>query len=69
VRDQHPGLDLRIIFQDASKKITKNSPTTYGMWATKHGFKWGQQIIPFEWMEEAEIIWDEPKEGEDHEGM
>lgn len=50
VRDQRPELDIRILFQDASKKLNKASKTTYGEWATKKGFIWHSgDSIPDEW--------------------
>lgn len=53
VKQQHPDLDLRIIFQRANTKIYKGSPTTYGKWATDHGFKWADKsTIPAEWIAE-----------------
>lgn len=53
VKEQHPELDIRIVFSDASKKIYKGSPTTYGQWATDHGFKWADKgIVPAKWIEE-----------------
>jgi hypothetical protein len=53
IKAQHPGIDLRIVFQRASTKIYKNSPTTYAAWATTHGFKWSDKgVIPPEWIKE-----------------
>lgn len=53
VRDQNPGVEIRILFQDASKFISKGSKTTYGEWATKHGFTWAQgERVPTTWYEE-----------------
>lgn len=53
VRDQHPEIDLRIIFQRASTKIRKGSPTSYGMWATANGFLWADKsTIPPQWIED-----------------
>ena len=53
IKEQHPELDVRIVFSDASKKIYKNSPTTYGQWATDHGFKWADKgIVPASWLKE-----------------
>ena len=40
VKEQHPDKDIRILFMNASNKIRKGSPTTYGDWATKNGFIW-----------------------------
>jgi predicted nuclease of restriction endonuclease-like RecB superfamily len=39
VRDQHPELDLRIVFQK-NQKIDKRSKTTYAQWAEKQGFQY-----------------------------
>lgn len=53
VKEQHPELDIRIVFQKADTKIHKTSKTTYGQWATDHGFKWADKgIVPDEWIEE-----------------
>lgn len=40
VRDQNPWLNIVLVFQNASNKLTKRSKTTYGDWATKNGFTW-----------------------------
>ena len=49
VKDQHPDLDLRIVFQRAQNKLSKGSTTTYGDWADRYGFKWADGVIPKEW--------------------
>jgi len=54
VQQSHPDLDIRFIFGNAKKLITKGSKTTYGMWATKHGFPWAEKTIPDEWLWTAE---------------
>lgn len=40
VRDQHPNFSLLLVFQNSSVRLNKKSKTTYGQWATKHGFEW-----------------------------
>lgn len=52
IRDSNPGVTIRIIFQNANVKLRKNSPTTYGEWATKNGFQWCdfRKGIPKEWL-------------------
>ena len=50
VRDQHPELDIRFVFQKPNNKIRKNSPTTYGKWASDNGFKWADNKLPKEWL-------------------
>ncbi len=39
VKQQHPELDIRFVFQ-RNNTISKTSTTTYGDWATRHGFPW-----------------------------
>jgi len=50
LKEQHPELDIRIVFSDAKKPIYKGSPTTYAMWATDHGFTYSDKgMIPKSW--------------------
>jgi hypothetical protein len=53
VKDQHPDLDLRIVFQSPHNPIYKGSKTTVSQWAESHGFKWAAKTIPDEWIIEA----------------
>ena len=50
LRDQHPELDIRIVFQNANNKIYKGSKTTYAAWATKNGITWANKEMPKEWL-------------------
>ena len=53
IKEQNPDLDLRLVFQRASNPIYKNSPTSYGQWATDHGFMWADNgIVPEAWIKE-----------------
>jgi hypothetical protein len=52
VIEQHPELDIRMVFQKASKTITKTSKTTYGEWCTKNNIKWAEGSRPLEWFTE-----------------
>lgn len=53
IKEQHPELDIRIVFSNASKPIYKKSKTTYGQWATDHGFTWADKgIVPASWLKE-----------------
>ena len=50
VKEQHPELDLRMVFQNPFNKISKKSKTTYAQWCDKHDIKWTSfQNIPIEW--------------------
>lgn len=52
IKEQHPHLDIRFLFQNAKNKISAGSPTTYADWAEKNGFKWCNGKIPDEWLKE-----------------
>lgn len=51
VKEQHPDKVFRILFQNASIRLTKRSKTTYADWADKHGFEWAdyRRGIPKSW--------------------
>lgn len=50
IKKQHPELDIRFVFEQASNKIMKTSKTTYGMWADQWGFLWADNELPKEWL-------------------
>ena len=52
IRAQHPDLDIRFVFSSSRTKLYKGSPTTYGMWCEKNGFKYADKSIPLEWLKE-----------------
>jgi hypothetical protein len=51
VKEQNPKMKLILVFMNSNNKLRKNSPTTYGQWATKNGFEWYdfRQGLPEEW--------------------
>jgi hypothetical protein len=57
LKEQHPELDIRIVFDRAATPIYKGSPTTYGKWATDHGFKWSdKKTVPQAWIDEIKAL-------------
>lgn len=52
VKLQHPDLDIRFVFSNSSKRLSKVSETTYGDWCDKHGFQYADKLIPTDWMKE-----------------
>lgn len=55
-KEQHPEITIYFIFQKAANKLAKNSPTSYGDWATKQGFEWIDESdpIPKHWLKEVD---------------
>lgn len=53
VKQQHPDLDVRLVFYNANARIAKQSRTTYAKWADTYGFPWAHRTIPKDWLTEA----------------
>jgi hypothetical protein len=49
IKKQYPDLDIRFLFDNSNKKLSKTSRTTYAQWCKKHGFQYADKSIPKEW--------------------
>ncbi len=50
----NPGVDIRMVFQSPTQKISKNSKTTYESYANKLGINHvAKKLIPVEWLSEC----------------
>lgn len=52
IKAQHPHLDIRFCFQNASNRLYKGSPTSYADWCGKYGFTYCEKEIPITWINE-----------------
>lgn len=52
IREQHPELDIRLVFSSSKAKLYKGSKTTYAIWCDQHGFQWADKLIPASWLKE-----------------
>jgi len=50
VRQQHPHLDIRLVFMNAYNKIRKGSNTTYARWCEKKNILYANKQIPKQWL-------------------
>ncbi|WP_422049708.1 hypothetical protein [Shimia sp.] len=50
--EQHPDLDIRMVFSNPNQRIGKNSPTTYAIYATRLGIPFAKEFIPQAWIDE-----------------
>ena len=50
VREQHPHLDIRLVFMNAYNKIRKGSNTTYARWCEKKNIIYANKTIPKSWL-------------------
>lgn len=52
VREQHPDIELRLVFSNSRTRISKQSKTTYGMWCDHQGILYADKTIPAAWLTE-----------------
>jgi hypothetical protein len=52
IKQQHPLLDIRFVFDNPRARISKSSKTTYAMWCKRYGFQFAKGLIPEEWFDE-----------------
>jgi hypothetical protein len=50
IKQQHPELDIRFVFQNSKGKIRKGSKTTYADWCNQHGFVYADKQVPPDWL-------------------
>jgi len=53
VRQQHPHLDIRLVFMNAFNKIRKGSNTTYARWCEKKNILYANKTIPKSWLSQT----------------
>ena len=53
VKQQHPHLDIRLLFMNAYNKIRKGSKTTYALWCEKKGLIYAHKQIPTSWLSQT----------------
>jgi hypothetical protein len=53
VREQHPHLDIRLVFMNAYNKIRKGSNTTYARWCEKKNIIYAHKTIPKSWLSQT----------------
>jgi hypothetical protein len=52
IKQQHPELNVRFVFQNAHTKLRRGSEVTYASWCDKHGFQWAHKDVPDDWLKE-----------------
>ena len=52
IKKQHPQLDIRFVFENSRRKLSKGAKSTYGEWCNKYGFRYYDRIIPEDWLKE-----------------
>lgn len=56
VKKQHPDLDVRFVFESATKPVAgakkrkDGTKLSHKEWAEKQGFRWSEGFIPKEWL-------------------
>ena len=52
IKEQHPDLDIRMVFNRSASPIRKGSKTTYADICEKLGIPYADKVIPIEWLNE-----------------
>ena len=52
IQRQHPNLDIRFVFENSKRKLSKGAKSSYAQWCIKHGFRFYDRIIPEDWLKE-----------------
>ena len=55
VQQQHPDIDLRLVFMNPFNKINRKSSTTYASWCQEHDFRFAEERIPKEWIKASSM--------------
>jgi hypothetical protein len=62
VKEQHPELDIRFVFQNPNTRISTRSRTRLREWAEKAGFQWCcGPSIPRAWLNENNLSKSKPR--------
>lgn len=56
LRARYPGLELRFVFDNPGRTLSKTSTTTYGAWCLQRGFRYAKKVMPPEWAAEPTNI-------------
>lgn len=53
-REQHPGVEIFLVFSQPNNRLTSKSKTTYAAWCDKHDFRWShiKEFPKFLWGED-----------------
>ena len=52
IKKQHPKLDIRFVFDNSRRKLSKGAKTTYASWCERNKFIYCDRDIPEDWIKE-----------------
>lgn len=52
VREQHPKLDIRLVFSRSASLLRKEAKSSYADWCRKYGIQFADKLIPQSWIDE-----------------
>ena len=52
IKRQHPKLDIRFVFENSRRKLSKGAKNTYATWCERNMFLYADRVIPEEWLSE-----------------
>ena len=55
IKQQHPNLDIRFVFENSRRKLSKGAKSTYATWCERNKFLYADRVIPEEWLKEKGV--------------
>lgn len=52
IKQQHPELEIRFVFENSRRKLRKGAKSSYADWCIKYGFRYHDKEIPEDWVRE-----------------
>src|SRR5210317_1229178 len=52
IKKQHPDLDIRFVFENSRRKLSKGAKSTYATWCERNKFLYADRVIPEDWLKE-----------------
>ena len=55
IKKQHPDLDIRFVFENSRRKLSKGAKSTYATWCERNKFLYADRVIPEEWLKQKGV--------------
>jgi|TARA_R110000803_G_scaffold171145_1_gene234021 hypothetical protein len=52
IKKQHPNLDIRFVFENGRRKLSKGAKSSYVVWCDRYDFDCYDRIVPEAWLKE-----------------
>mgnify|MGYP005991160211 FL=1 len=52
IKKQHPNLDIRFVFENSRRKLSKGARNSYATWCERNNFLYADRVVPEDWLSE-----------------